>query len=452
MRCALLALGAALLAGACVAIEQPPELARSSLALPAAFAAAPQADAAPVADAWLADFGDEQLLALVEEALHHNPDLAVAAARWEEARARLQVVGSFLEPRLDAFASAQGFDQGEGDAQRYDLGLQVGWEPDLWGRLRSGEAAALETALASASDHAAARQSLAAAVADAWFLSIAARQQIAIFGDLLEAERFTARVTRDKIEVGATSRLDAEVAEANLSLAENALQQGQGALLETQKALETLLGRYPAAEVEVAAELPVVPPPSPLGLPSELLERRPDVVAADRRVAAAFHNVEAAQAARLPRVVLSASLGKVLDPTETIWSLGANLLAPLFDGGELQGEVRIATAQQRAALAGYVSVALSAFREVESALANEQILVQRQGQLEQADQHLRSASSIAQDRYDAGIIGILDLTQVRRQDYTTRSQLLEVRAERLRQRLKLYLALGGSFDGETEAP
>lgn len=213
-----------------------------------------------------------------------------------------------------------------------------------------------------------------------------------------------------------------------------------------KKALEVLLGRYPAAELQVTGDLPSVPSPTPIGVPSELLERRPDIIAADRKVAAAFYNEQAAQAARLPRLELSATLGTLLDPTQSIWSIGANLLAPLFTGGRLKGDVLVATAQQRQELGRYVSVALRAFREVETALANEQVLVLRQAQLEQADARLRSASRIAQDRYNAGLLTILELTQVRRQDFAIRSQLLRVRTERLRQRLNLLLALGGSFD------
>jgi outer membrane protein TolC len=145
-------------------------------------------------------------------------------------------------------------------------------------------------------------------------------------------------------------------------------------------------------------------------------------------------------------VALSASLGSLLDPTEEIWSLGANLLAPLYTGGELEAGVEITEAQQRQALADYVGIGLDAFREVEAALANEVFLQDRQQQLANAESRLESASTIAQARYDAGILSIFDLTQVRRQYFDTRSQLLRVRAERLRQRVDLFLALGGDFE------
>ncbi len=454
-RLALAAMVAAV--GAGCAVKQPPaDLSRSQVqGVPDRFAAAtdPAQPEGPVRDNWLGEFGDGRVLALVEAAVGHNPDLAVAAARWEEARARLKVAGSFLRPQIDAFGTAQRADPGELPiANRFDLGMQVSWEADLWGRLRSQQEAARAAAQASGWEYEFARQSLAAAVVDAWFLAVTARLQTAINQQQVEAEQFTAKVTRDKIDVGAASQLDLNVAEANLALAEESLRQSQGALLEAQRALEILLGSYPSAALAVADALPPLPPPPPVGLPSQLLERRPDLIAADRVVAAAFYGVESARAARLPRVALSASLGTLLDPTEEIWSIGANLLAPVFTGGRLEGEVEIATAQQRQALAQYVSVALRAFREVESALSNEQVLAYRQTKLERADEMLRSASTIADDRYNAGILNILDLTQVRRQDFANRSQLLRVRTERLRQRLNLHLALGGSFDTRETQP
>lgn len=447
---ALAGVGALLVSG-CIAIRRPAEdLAEAQLVLPEQFAAETASGPTAVRDHWIDDFDDDRLVALVAAAIAHNPDLEVAAARWEEARARLVVAGSFLRPRLDAFASARRSDSGDlPPHSRYDVGAQIGWEPDLWGRIRADEAAAVERAAATGHAFEYARQSLAAAVADGWFLAIAARRQLGIDMDLVDAEQFTAQVTRDKIELGAASRLEADIAEANLALAEAAARQSEAALVEARQALEILIGRYPQGALELAPELPPVPPPPPVGLPSELLERRPDVVAADRLVAAAFHDLQSARAARLPRVQLTASLGAVLDPSEAIWSLGANLLAPLFTGGQLDGDIRITSALQRQALAQYVAVALTAFREVEAALANERILALRQQQLEIAAARLRSASRIAEDRYHAGIIGILDLTQVRRQDFETRSQLLRVRTERLRQRVDLYLALGGSFAQES---
>ncbi|MGE4157870.1 MAG: TolC family protein, partial [Planctomycetota bacterium] len=322
---------------------------------------------------------------------------------------------------------------------------------DLWGRVRSDVAAASEATLATALDSEFARQSLAASVGEAWFLAIEARRQLAIDLDRLEAERSTAEITRDRVAAGVGTQLEAELVEANVAIATAAVRRDEAAIVELVKALEALLGRYPAAELAVAEELPAVPGPVATGVPSALLARRPDIAAADRRVAAAFHLRESARAAQLPQLMLTGSLGTLLDPSESIWSIGANLLAPIFVGGRLQAQVEIATAQQRQALAQYVAVAIAAFREVETALANEQYLALRQAELEKAVVRSRNASRIAEDRYEAGIISIIDLMVIRRQDFETRSILLLVRTDRLRQRLTLYRALGGSFNQERAA-
>ena len=144
------------------------------------------------------------------------------------------------------------------------------------------------------------------------------------------------------------------------------------------RALELLLGRYPAAQLEAPGALPPMPPPIPAGLPSELLERRPDVIAAERRVAAAFNRTGEAQAARLPRISLTASVNSISselfvlqERDNPVWSVGASLLAPIYQGGALKAQVEIRTAEQKQAVAEYARVALRAFSDVENALAAE---------------------------------------------------------------------------------
>src|SRR5690606_26736041 len=167
-------------------------------------------------------------LALVAEAIQHNPDLEVAAARWAEAQARIQVAGSFLLPRLEGVGSAMRSDLGPlPPSSRFEIAGPIGWEIDIWGRLRPREAPAGAAAMAEGLEFRFARLSLAAAVADAWILAVTARNQLEIDRELLAAEEFTARVTRDKIEVGALTQLEADVAEANLLLAEDAVRQSE---------------------------------------------------------------------------------------------------------------------------------------------------------------------------------------------------------------------------------
>jgi len=198
--------------------------------------------------------------------------------------------------------------------------------------------------------------------------------------------------------------------------------------------------------------LPSVPP---VGIPSEVLERRPDVVAADRRVAAAFGRVGSAKAAKLPRIALTAGggqasgdLSNLFDPANLVWNLGANLLGPLFDGGEREAQVRIAQAAEREALASWVKTAQRAFLEVETALANERVLRLREGELRDAEVRLLRARDAGEARYGTGEATILEVDQLHANHAAAAKTLLQVRQELFQQRINLHLALGGSFEAQ----
>lgn len=281
--------------------------------------------------------------------------------------------------------------------------------------------------------------------------------QLALDEDVLAVERGTQDVVKARVDAGAVSQVDLNVARADVARAQESVARNQGNLEEGIRSLEVLLGRYPAAELDVATKLIPLPGSVPAGLPSELLERRPDIVARDRQVAAAFNRTQSARAARLPRLALtgeiggaSGSLGSVLNPSNVVWNLGANLLAPIFDGGRRQADIEISTAQQKQALAAYASTALTAFQEVETALANEQVLKVREERLRVVVEELAEAVRITDLRYQAGEIDLLSLNQVKKQYFASRNDLLQVQVERLKQRVNLHLALGGSFEAKPE--
>lgn len=198
------------------------------------------------------------------------------------------------------------------------------------------EAEALD-AIATAAFFESARQSLASEVAEAWFLTTGNKLKVVIDQDILDLQQRTFDIVEAKYREGVASTLDRNVARANVARALEILTRSQGALADAVRSLEVLLGRYPAAELAVADGLPKMPAPVPVGLPSELLERRPDIVARDRQVAAAFNRKESARAAKLPRIALtgeiggaSSSLGSLTNPFSAVWSVGANLLAPIY--------------------------------------------------------------------------------------------------------------------------
>ncbi|MEZ5826469.1 MAG: TolC family protein [Geminicoccaceae bacterium] len=427
---------------------------------PQAFAVRPEDVPGLVDDNWIASFEDSRLSALVDEAMANNLALKGSAARRDEAQARARRAGADLTPQVDLAGSGGGGGPIESDATSgFNLGLRASWEIDLWDRLgNAAEAAALD-AIAARADYRAARQSLAAQVATSWFVLLGIGRQVDLDQRNIDTLRRAFDVVDARVDAGVALPLDRNVAQASVSRAGEQLAQSKGAFDDAARSLEVLLGRYPAAEIEGVDKLTDVPPPTPAGLPSEILERRPDIVAADRRVAAAFDRTASAKAARLPRLSLTAEIGgasenlkDVLDPTNIVWNALGNLLMPVIDGGRLETEVEIATAQQEQALANYADLGLRAFGEVETALANETVLVRREEQLRLALEQLREAENVTMARYEGGETTYLDVNQVRQDRIAAEKQLLSVQVERLKQRVNLHLVLGGSFEErESEA-
>jgi outer membrane protein TolC len=220
------------------------------------------------------------------------------------------------------------------------------------------------------------------------------------------------------------------------------------------RAIETLVGRYPAAALSAPAQLAQWPGDVPVGLPSELLERRPDVVAAERRVAGAFYRTEEAKAARLPRIALTASLTSISSELfvlqnhdNPVISLGANILQPIFLGGQLQAQVEVRTAEQKQAIAEYARVGTRVFSEVEDALSNGFALADREPILQSVVRDNARGLDLAGVRYRVGSGDLRGVQQQQLALYSAQVALLRVQSERLIQRVNLHLALGGSFDG-----
>ena len=443
-----------LLLSGCASIQSPPEdLALKHVSMPDRFTNQKESEdgdqslrIAAVERGWATRFDDELLISLIKEAWVHNPDLYIAAARFEESAAMLRVAKSSLYPTIDGLISGSHTNvDNDVRTDDFSVGLGVSWEVDLWGRLGSDRAAALRTAESAGLDYVQARYSIAASVAEAYFTVVTGQLQVEIDLALLEAERFTAKTTSQRVGAGLGTTQDSDLAESSVLLAQATLRADQAALGDAKRALELLVGRYPEAEISAATY--VLPSLEvslfDVGVPSELLERRPDVQSAELLVDAAFHDIESARAARLPSLTLSASALGSFDPSELVSSIAADIVAPIFQGGRLEAQEAAANARQRQVIGEFASVALQAFSEVETALANSAYLSERETQLAEASRLLKRASESAVSRYDQGLMTILELQQIRRQDFETRSLLLGVQFERVRQLLNLDLALGG---------
>ena len=447
---------AAALALAGCALNQPPERealqadAMPSVKVPGAWASK-GAEAGAVRDDWLATFADEPLRALVIEALANNLDLRVAAAGVERAGAYARQAGATLYPQVNLLASGSFTGSDSGSAFE-TAGLFVSWELDLWGRVRSQAAAGSAQYEATARDAEYARQSIAALVARSWFLAIEARRQRAIAQEMVAAAESLAALARERQRIGKGDEYDVRLAQASLQGYRDAVLQTQLAERQAARAIETLVGRYPAGALEAASGFPAFPGPVPAGLPSELLERRLDVAAAERRVAAAYNLVGEAQAARLPRISLTASGSSVTsdlvflkDRDNPAWSAGGNILMPLFAGGALQAQVEVRTAEQKAAVADYGRVGARAFSEVENALSAGFSLGQRVPVLEASVTENERALELAKVRYRVGTVDQRSVQQQLLATSAARASLARATSERLVQRVNLHLALGGSF-------
>jgi NodT family efflux transporter outer membrane factor (OMF) lipoprotein len=409
----------------------------------------------PVEDNWLALFNDPQLDALVIEAIMNNPDLRVAAARVEQAAGYVELSRAALRPSLNVLGTG-GLKFGGGSSPSDALQgifLFASWEPDLWGRLRYGRNAAQESYASAQADFEFALQSIAATTAKSWFTATETLLQRNIEDEMVRAAQEFVDLTEKRLDIGAGSEQDVALARSNLGNFKDKRQQVILAHGQALRALEILLGRYPSAELQARKDLPKLSGPIPVGIPLQILERRPDIIAAERRVAAAFNRVGEAKAAQLPRIKLNASGGaldsEVVELKDDFQNptggVGASLVAPIYRGGELRTQVRIRTAEQRQAVAEYARSALRAISDVENALAAEQALVEREKLLEQVVVDNQRVLEMEKTSYRLGRGDMRSVQQQQVGVHTAQLTLLNVRSERLSQRVNLHLALGGSF-------
>lgn len=443
----------------------PPEL---PLEIPERWTAAETPVGAPPGE-WWESFRDPRLKSLIAQALDENFSVQAAAARIQGALAQARIAGADLTPLVGGNLGARrqrqvfvgleipGFSGPLTSlSNTYSASLDVTWEIDLWGRIRSRRSAALAGAQAEAADYVGARLSLVAQTAQTYFAAVEAKRQLELARSTAASNRTTAERIRERYRRGLRPALDLKLTEANLASSEATLHLREEQVEAVIRQLQILLGEYPTGRLELADALPAVPRPVPAGLPSDLLTRRPDLLAAERRYAASVKRVDEAKAERFPRLSLTGSggstsedLSDLVDRDFRVWSLGANLFRPLFEGGRIEAGVDLAESGVDVAFAVYADSVLRAFSEVESSLVAEQILAKREAALGRAVDESRAATELSQRRYTGGLIDIVTLLDAQRRLFVAESQLLTVRRARLDARVGLHLALGGGFEGKT---
>lgn len=457
------ALAMALAAFGCVG--KPPEssMDRVSGLAPGGWSASKQARAG-VDTNWVSRFRDSGLNALVREALSQNRDMRIAAERVYRAAEAARISDATSRPQVGLSANGTrrknifvGFPFGGSQiANSYGVEMKIDWEPDIWGSARAGKSASLAEWQAGGQDYRAARASLAAQVCKAWFALAEAGEQVSLAKQALEIRKKTEAAVRGRFERnmreegGTASQL--RLAQTDVASAKADLSAKRGELESARRQLELLVGRYPAGKLTGARKLPRIPSAPPSGLPSELLLRRPDILAAERRYSASIKRVKEAKLSVFPSFKITGTagtttdaLGKILNSDFGVWSVGSNIALPVLTGGRVKGEIRVRKSKQREALASLHKTVLAAFGEVERALAAERWLRRRENEMRQALALARDAAKAADDDFRDGNGDLLTLFTAQTRRIQLESQYTSLRRLRLTNRVDLHLALGGGF-------
>ncbi|HEY8493820.1 MAG TPA: efflux transporter outer membrane subunit [Myxococcota bacterium] len=457
------ALAALVLAGCALGprYQRPAELA------PEAYRDAPQ-DPASIADLpWFEVFGDAALRGLVEEALANNRDLAAAAARVEQARALAAVQRGELFPDLgyeaDAWrerdASFGAPTRGTGTQNNYLGLLNAAWEIDVWGRIRRATEAARAELLASESFRRGVVLSLVTGVAQAYFELRELDLELEITRRTVDTFRETRDLFERQFRGGVASRLDVLRGEAALAQAAATVPEIERQIVAKENELSLLLGR-PAGPIERGDALTAqaLPPEVPAGIPSQLLERRPDVLEAEQVLRAETARIGERVAAFFPRIGLTAVAGRTSGELDSVlsgpsfWTLVGNAVGPLFTFGRTWYGWRASEAAARAALQSYQQTVLQALADVSNALTARETLARTRAEQERAVEALAEALRIARIRYVGGLATYLEVLDAQQQLLPAELALARTRRDELIAVVALYRALGGGWQEAPPAP
>lgn len=415
------------------------------------------------ATGWLDDFRSPALKTLVTRAITANPDLKAAAARVTQARAETVQAGAAMLPSISGSFNAsrsqtptdQRFSGLNFINNRFRMPLNVNWEIDLWGRVADERAAARARRFAAEEDYHASRLSLAATTVRTAVTLAEARSLLALAEQNVRTRRVQLGILERQLERGLEpdrAALDVSLGRADLARAESTVQQRLAAADQARRALEVLMGGYPAGMERGLGGLPTLGRGIPAGLPSELLLRRPDLRAAERRLESALRLESSARKAFLPSIRLTGDYGRtsqrtddLLVPEAAFWNIASNVTQSFFQGGRILATVQQTGARYQEQLQTYTNSILTAFQEVETALAADAFLKDQAVALEKSAIEAERAETLAQGQYEKGLSDVLTLLDTRQRAFDSRSTLIAVQALRLRNRADLHLALGGEF-------
>jgi len=453
---------AALLGGCAIG----PDYKRPAVAEPQTFRGQAMAEAASLADApWWEAFQDSSLQALIQEALRKNYDVAIAAARVQEARANLSVARSDLYPSFEYNAGVSrskiplgAITGGSGGSPPsasnfYHAIMSASWELDIWGRIRRSNEAARATLFATEDARRGVWLTLVSDLAQAYFELLALDVRLQIARNSTDAYQRTYDLFLDRFNLGVASKLETSRAQGALGDAQANIPQLESDIVAKENQISVLLGTVPGPipRGKPMYEQPIVPT-VPAGLPSTLLQRRPDLRQAEQQLVSANARIGVAKAEFFPKLSLTALLGTaspevsaLTGGTATIWAVAGMFSGPLFNAGRTLGTYRASIAQWEQARLQYEQAVLGALREVSDALTALGKLNEAETGEDTAVKALAEAVEHATDRYRQGLANYFEVLEAQQQLYPAQNTLAQIRRNRLLAYVQLYKALGGGW-------
>ena len=441
-----------------------PDYKRPALEMPADWRTGP-AEAGQVSNAaWWDAFQDPALSRLVADAIAGSLDLKAAVARVDQARAQYGLARSALFPQVNADASGQRqrasrntfqgvfIAPGQENYSSYDLDLSASFEIDLWGKLRRANEAARAQLLASEEARRTVVLTLVGNVADAYIELLALDDELAIAQRTLESRREVLRLQKARFEGGVAPESDFRQAESQFQIAAAAVPALRRQVAQQENLINLLAGRNPGPVARGRTFDELAFPPVPAGLPSDLLERRPDVRQAEEQLVAANANIGVARAAYFPQISLTGFLGfqseqlaQLTRSSSFAWTAGAGLTQALFTGGALQSQVELAKGRERELAAAYQGAVISALRDVNDALVARSTLEQQRAEQEKNVIALTRLLKLATRRYQEGAAIFLEVATAEQSLFDAQISLDTVRAQEFQSYSDLYRAFGGGW-------
>ena len=456
MRRLILSLAVAAVTSGCALT---PDYERPEIDVPTGFQAQEAAGASIANLEWWELFGDEALQNLIKTALEENKDLGVALSRIAESRSALTITRADQLPFIDVTGRGGRLKQSEdlvpGSGARGDYGLSadVSYELDLWGQLRRATEASQADLLATEAAYRNVTISLVGNVASFYLLLRDLDQRLQISVDTVQTRNESLAIVQARFDKGTVPQIDVNQAEVELAIAEAAVASFEREIVLTENALRILLGRNPGpVDRGLRLDQQVFPPEIPAGLPSELVQRRPDVVQAEEVLIAETARIGVAEALRYPSVSLTGSYGTASDELGDLtgssaetWGIGANIFAPIFNSGALKAQARAQRARAEAALLDYELTLQQAFREVEDALVSIRTLRVEHAARARQVVAARNAARLSKARYDGGVVDYLEVLDSERTRFNAELEESQTLQQYLNSIVELYKALGGGW-------